>query len=447
MKLKLKDIAEYCGGKLFGDGELEVTGFFTDSRQAYKGGMFVPIKGERVDGHDFIPNVFNAGCEATFSQKELEGGNYVLVEDSRLALQKTAAAWRSQFDIPVIGITGSVGKTTTKEIVSLALESGLNVLKTAGNANSQIGLPLTVFRISPEHECAILEMGMSMPGEMGRISAAAKVNMAIITTIGTSHIEFHGTKENILKEKLHIADYIPEGGIILVNGDDALLAPLKAKDSRVRTFGLAENCDYRAENSKEYTDRSEFTYRGKKVVMPSPGTHNIRNALAALAATEVLGLDLEKAIAALASYCPPEMRQQIKHFGDITVIDDCYNASPDSMMSALQILGNYEGRRIAVLADMLELGDYSEKGHREVGAEAKKKATFLVAAGKEAKYIYEGFGDAENSRYFETNGEANKFLDGFVKEGDTVLVKGSRGMHTEEVVNFLKAKFPPAVVK
>lgn len=441
MKLKLKDIAEYCGGKLYGDGETEINGFFTDSRQAYKGGMFIPIKGERVDGHKFIPNCFEAGCEATFSEIELESGNYVLVEDNRLAFQKTAAKYRSQFNIPVLGITGSVGKTTTKEFVALALESQLNILKTAGNANSQVGLPITVFRIEHEHECAVLELGMSMPGEMERISAVAKVNMAIITNIGVSHIEFHGTKENILAQKLHMTDYVPEDGIILANGDDELLAPLKEKDSRVRLFGIGENCDHRAENIETFPDRSEFTYNGKKVVVPSPGLHNVRNALAALASAEALNLDLEKAIAAIGTYCPQDRRQQIKSFGKITVIDDSYNASPDSVISALKILSNYNTRKIAVLADMLELGDYSEKGHRDVGAEARKQADFLIAVGNYAKFIYADFGNAENSRYFETKEEAESFLETFVKDGDTILVKGSNSTNISQVVNHLKVKF------
>lgn len=441
MKLKLKDIAEYCGGKLFGNGEVEVTGFFTDSRQAKKGGMFIPIKGERVDGHKFIPNCFEAGCEATFSEMELEGGNYVLVEDSRLAFQRAAAAYRAGFNIPVIGITGSVGKTTTKEFVSLALESQLNVLKTAGNANSQVGLPITVFRIEPEHDCAVLELGMSMPGEMERISAAAKVNLAIMTNIGVSHIEFHGTKENILIQKLHMADYVPQDGTILANGDDELLAPLKAKDSRVRLFGIGDNCDYKAENIETFPDRSEFDYKAMKVTVPSPGIHNVRNALAAIAAAEVLGLDIPKAIAAIATYCPQERRQQIKSFGKITVIDDTYNASPDSVISALRILANYSTRKIAVLADMLELGDYSEKGHRDVGAEAKKQADFLIAVGNYARFIHYEFGDSENSLYFKTKEEAESFLETFVKDGDTILVKGSLGMSMNHVVNFLKEKF------
>ena len=441
MKLKLKDIAEYGGGKLYGNGDVEVTGFFTDSRQAYRGGMFIPIRGERVDGHKFIPNIFEAGCEATFSEMELESGNYVLVDNNRAAFQKAAAAYRQQFDIPVVGITGSVGKTTTKEFVSLALESQLKVLKTAGNANSQVGLPITVFRIEPEHECAVLELGMSMPGEMERISAVAKVNMALITNIGVSHIEFHGTKENILAQKIHIADYVPEDGVILANGDDELLAPLKDKDSRVRLFGIGDNCDYRAENVESFTDRSEFTYKGEKVIVPAPGIHNVRNALAAIAAAEVLGLDIKKAIAAIGTYLPQERRQQIKTFGKITVIDDSYNASPDSVISALRILGNYKSRKIAVLADMLELGDYSEKGHRDVGKEAKKQADFLIAVGKFAKYIHEEFGDAENSRYFETKDEANSFLETLIEDGDTVLVKGSNSTGISQVVNHLKERY------
>lgn len=441
MEFTLKQIAEYTGGKLFGDGEVKVNGFFTDSREAKENMMFLPIVGERVDAHKFIPTLKEKGCIATFSERPLDekalGINYILIEKSVLALQKLAKSFRSTLNIPLIGITGSVGKTTTKEMIALALESSLRVHKTLGNANSQIGLPRTVLAIEKESEAAVLEMGMSMPGEMGRLSDTARPNIAVITNIGVSHIEFHGTKENIMKEKLHIADFVPEKGAILVNGDDELLNKLKGKN--IFTFGVDESCDYKATDIKEENGETSFicTFSGKEipVIIPTLGIHNVRNALVSIAVADKLNLDTEKAAKALSNYKAPDMRQQIKKYGEITVIDDSYNASPDSVKASLDILSSFKGRKIAILADMLELGDYSPIGHNEVGAYAKKKGIdILFALGTEAKEIYKGFGDADNSRHFDKIEDINEIIGSFIKAGDTLLIKGSRGMHTDLIV-------------
>ncbi|MDO4460082.1 MAG: UDP-N-acetylmuramoyl-tripeptide--D-alanyl-D-alanine ligase [Clostridia bacterium] len=455
MILNLSQIAEFSGGKLYGNGEIEVKGFFTDSRKAEPGKMFVAIKGENTDGHKYIPNVIEAGCKACFSQVKLPEElniNYVLVDDSVAALQKCATECRKKIKAPIIGITGSVGKTTTKEIVSLALSSALNVNKTEGNANGQIGLPQMIMKTESDHNVCVFEMGMSYPGEMKRLADMAKPNIAIMTNIGVSHIEFHGSRENIMAEKIRIADYIAESGTIFVNGDDDLLCTLKDKHASgevrpvVVTFGTNPNCDFVATNIRDNGIGTQFTYlMGKKsheVYLPVLGMHNVRNALAALAVAEYLGLDINKVIEALATYKSPDMRGGIKKVNNITFIDDTYNASPDSMVSSIDVLAGFKGRRIAVLSDMLELGTYSEKGHREVGeAASKKQIDFLVAVGNEAEFIYDGFDCPEKSEYFKTNSEANAFLETFVKSGDTLLIKGSRGMHTEEILNHLCERF------
>lgn len=452
MKLTLSQIAEYTGGKLYGDGTVVINGFFTDSRKAEAGKMFVAIKGENTDGHKYIPSCVEKGCSACFSEKELPSDiniNYVLVEDSVRALQKCGERCRAEIKVPVIGITGSVGKTTTKEIISLALSSSLNVNKTEGNANGQIGVPQMVMKYEPEHDVCVLEMGMSYPGEMKRIVDIARPTIAVMTNIGVSHIEFHGSRENILKEKLHIADYVGAMGTVFVNGDDDLLCTLKDEEyggvfePSVVTFGIGENCDFRAYDIKEKNGETSFKFRLEDeeftVKLPVIGLHNVRNALVAIAVCEYLGLDLNKAIEALGTYKSPDMRGEIKTFGNITVIDDTYNASPDSMVSSLDMLTRLNGRKIAVLSDMLELGSYSEKGHTDVGKAAKEKnIDFLVAVGNEAKHIYDGFADHENSVYFKTNAEVNSFLDDFVKPNDSILIKGSRGMHTEEIREHLK---------
>ena len=387
MEFTLKQIAEYSGGKLFGDENVKVNAFFTDSREAKENMMFLPIVGERVDAHKFIPTLKEKGCIATFSQIPLDekelGINYILIENSVLALQKLAKNFRSTLNIPLIGITGSVGKTTTKEMIALSLESSLNIHKTLGNANSQIGLPRTVLAIEKENEAAVLEMGMSMPGEMGRLADTARPNIAVITNIGVSHIEFHGTKENILKEKLHIADFVGENGAILVNGDDELLNKLQGEN--IFTFGVNENCDYRAIDIKEENGETSFicVYENNNipVIIPTLGIHNVRNALVSIAVAHKLGIDTEKAAKALSLYKAPDMRQQIKKFGDITVIDDSYNASPDSVKASLDILKSFKGRKIAILADMMNLATTPPSVTRKLALMLRKKAlTFFTVS-------------------------------------------------------------------
>lgn len=447
MKFTLAEIAAFCGGKLCGDGNTEVTAFYTDSRKTEPGAMFVPIRGENTDAHRFIPQVFAAGAAAVFSEETLESsaGNVVYVENTIAALQAVAAAHRARFAIPVIGITGSVGKTTTKEMVALAVSAGRRVMKTAGNANSQIGLPLTVLRLAPEDEAAIVEMGVSMPGEMARIARVAKPNLALVTNIGVSHIEYMKTRENILAEKMHIADYIPQGGTVLVNGDDDLLSTLQSDENRrILRFGMQEGCDYRAVDLKTDAKGTHFVCvhgaQAFPMYVPAAGEHNVRNALAALAVAEMLGVPAAAAIQAIQGYTPPAMRQQIFEANGITLIDDTYNASPDSTKAALKLLTQLEtrGKRYAVLADMLELGDYAAQSHFEVGAAARALSVdFLVCIGSLAKNMIDGFDNASQSKWFETNEAAIQFLKAELKAGDCVLCKGSRGMAVDEIIRAL----------
>ena len=444
MRLTLSEIAALCGGTLCGDGSVEVTGFYTDSRQTQPGLMFVPIRGENTDAHRFIPQVFAAGAAATFSETEQENpmGPVIYVKDSRAALQAVAEGWRERFSVPVIGITGSVGKTTTKEMVALAVSAGKKTMKTAGNANSQIGLPLTVMRLTETDEAAVVEMGISMPGEMARIAKVAKPTVAIVTNIGVSHIEYLKTRENILAEKFRIADYLPAGGAALVNGDDDLLSALESTDTRkIVRFGLSENCDWRAVDIDADLYGTHFTlvHDGEKtpVYVPAAGEHNVRNALAALAAADAVGVKLEDAVRAIALYEPPAMRQQIKEANGVTLIDDTYNANPDSMRAALTILGGMKaaGKKYAALADMLELGARGVQDHLEIGRFAAENGVdVLVGIGPLGKHITEGFGRTENSAWFATNEEAIAWLKARLQAGDALLCKGSRGMHTDEII-------------
>ncbi len=447
MRLKINEICNAVGGRLlWGDGEREVTHFITDSREAALGAMFVPIRGERADGHDYIPSVLKTAGTASFTDHEIPEteGPVVLVEDCREALQQAAAYYRSQFELPVVGVTGSVGKTTAKEMIAHVLGAGFNVLSTEKNHNSQVGVPITVCRLTPEHTAAVIEMGVSMPREMERIAAVARPTCAVMTNIGVSHIEYLKTRENILQEKAHIADYIPYGGVLFVNGDDDLLPTLEdAVPCQVVTYGLSGDCYWQARDLREMNGCTYFTClapQGWEVetFVPALGEHNVRNALCAIAVACELGMTGEKASDALATYEPPAMRQQIKEKDGLLIIDDTYNASPDSMRGALEVLRTRpcKGRRVAVLADMLELGSVSKKEHEAVGCYAREKGIDqLVAVGRLSQDMAGAFG--QDARWYPTNAEAIAYLKATLSPGDVVLVKGSRGMQTEEIVKAL----------
>lgn len=448
MRLKLSEIVKATGGELLcGDEETVITSFSADSREIKGGTMFVPIKGERTDSHSFIDVVFEAGAAATFTEEKIPARQQpvVLVKNSREALQKAAAYYRSCFEIPIVGITGSAGKTTAKEMVALALSPKFNTLKTAGNQNSQIGVPLTICRLKKDHKAAVVEMGVSLPGEMARIAPVVKANYAVVTNIGVSHIEFLKSRENIMEEKLHIADFLPKDGIVFVNGDDDLLHTLNKKSKhQIRTFGTGFDCDIKASAMRHADNGTHFTYeyKGEKaqVFVPAAGLHNVRNALASIAVARALGVNMEDAVRAIAAYKPPAMRQQFFKSGNVTIIDDSYNASPDSMLGAIDILtqSSEPGRKIAVLGDMLELGHRAEQDHTAVGAYARKQGIdLLLAVGEQAKNICKGFGE-ENSIWFDSNEKAIAYLKATLKEGDIVLLKGSRGMQLDDIVTALK---------
>ena len=454
MKITVKDFAETCGGKVIrGAKETEILSIAIDSRQVGPGALFVPIVGERTDAHRYIRKAFSAGAAAALTQEPEKAaggaGALIAVQDTREALRKAAAVWRRRFRGPVVGITGSVGKTTTKEMTALAVSSGMRVVKTEGNQNSQIGLPLTMFRLSPEYDAAVIEMGMSEFGEMSRIAAVAAPDYAVMTNIGLSHIGNLGSRENIRAEKLHITDCFHEGSVLFLNGDDPMLMPLHGKmPFRTVCYGTRSGCDFRAENIRLGEKSCKFQAKapdGKsaQVTLPVPGIHSVLDALAGLAVSFVLGVPLEKAAIALSGYRTPSMRMQIRKTGaGITVIDDSYNSSPDAAKSSIDVLcGFRSGRRIAVLADMLELGKYSRQGHFEVGAfAAKAGVNALVTVGTEAKAIADGAHSVNpdmECHVCENNAEAILALKKILLPGDTVLIKGSHSTNVSEIVSEL----------
>lgn len=453
MKLTAEQIAKACGGILLcGDPQTEITSFSTDSREIQPGCLFVPIKGERTDAHIYIEATLAAGAAGTFTQYRnapaADSHPWIYVENTGEALQKVAAWYRSLFSIPVVGITGSVGKTTTKEMVALALSAQYNTMRTQGNQNSQIGLPLTIFQLSPEHEAAVVEMGMSEFGEMGRLAAIARPTMAVMTNIGLSHIGQLKTQENILREKLHITDGFTSKNRLILNGDDPFLASVQGKTPfPVISYGFGDSCEYRAEEIETNDKGTSFVmvHHGRRlpVFVPAFGIHMVYNALAAIAVAEQNGIPAEKAAEALQQYRPLAMRQQRYEANGVTVIDDTYNASPDSMMGSVDVLASMKvsGRRIAILADMLELGDVSAEAHRSVGRRcAQRKLDILYVIGQESKEIAAGAKELApdmDCREFMDNASALADLKKTVSSGDAVLVKGSRGMHTDEIVHGL----------
>ncbi len=450
MKMTVRELAAACGGTLLaGDPEAAVTSASTDSREIEPGALFVPVAGEKTDGHAFIAKAFAAGAAATLTQKgrlTRVGGAWIAVDDTRLALQKIAAAWRKRFSGPVVGVTGSVGKTTTKELTALALSAGKRVLRTEGNRNSQVGLPLTVLRLSPEYDAAVVEMGMSEFGEMARIAAVAAPDFAVLTNIGLSHIGQLKTRENILREKLHIADRFHEGSALFLNGDDPMLAALRGKlPFETVYYGTKPWCDFRADGLRAEGETAEFRWTAPdgetgEARLAVPGVHSVLDALAALAAAQRLGVPPAKAAAALAKYRPIAMRLQVRRTeGGVTVIDDSYNSSPDAAKSSLDVLCGFSGgKRVAVLADMLELGDFSRRAHEEVGRHAARAGVdALVTVGNEARAVAGGALAERPSlpcRICRSNAEALAELRRILAAGDTVLVKGSRGMRTDEIV-------------
>ncbi len=452
MELTLKEILKATNGKLVcGDINTKINSVSTSSCEIGINSLFVPIKGEKVDAHDFIDDAFINGAVATLTSREncySSDKSYILVDDTKKALQHLASYYREKFSIPIIGITGSVGKTTTKEMVSSALSAGGKVMKTIGNQNSQIGVPLTMLRLDETDDFAVVELGMSEFGEMQRISEVAKVSHAIITNIGISHIENLHSQENILKEKLHIADHFKENSIIYLNGDDELLAGLKNKTNfKIVFFGTKDFCDYRAENIKEKGNSTSFDLiysQGKvNIQIPTIGFHNVLNALASIAVCTNLGFSMAQIQKGLDTFKQPKMRQQIIDTGFITVIDDSYNASPDSIKSGISVLKSISNnqRTIAVLGDMLELGEYSFNAHFDLGKYlAENNIDIVITVGKEAKAIADG-AKSKNSNIlamsFENNQDVINYLRDLIKQNDKIIVKGSRGMHTDEIVSYL----------
>ena len=458
--MTLENIEKACGGRYIGteaEKKTEVLGVVIDSRQVESGYLFVAIPGEKVDGHKFIPDVFAKGAAAVLSEQQLEdpAGPYILVESTTKALRDLAEYYRKSLDIKVVGITGSVGKTSTKEMIASVLSEKYRVLKTEGNYNNEIGLPLTIFKIRAEHEVAVLEMGISEFGEMHRLATMANPDICVITNIGLCHLENLKTRDGILKAKTESFAHLKKDGIAILNGDDDKLSTIRqVGDQEPVFYGMEEKMEYREDAKKSvYATGVEnlglygmqariHTPEGERDVrIPIPGEHNVYNALAATAVGLSLGLSLDQISSGILKAKTIGGRTNLLNTGSMTVIDDCYNANPVSMKASIDVLATAEGRKIAVLGDMGELGENEKKLHYEVGEYlAKKEINVLFCAGELSEEIAKAAQKESKTcevYYFKTRDALLEQLLPFLKKGDTVLVKASHFMEYPKIVKAL----------
>jgi len=468
--LKLGDVLEALCGKRPSGGEQDITGAVHDSRQAQTGNLFVALKGEQVDGHDFVSEAFAKGAVLALVQHEIPGNFQaldlrhskqatdlsakrpivILVDDSLLALQKVASFWRRKLNLRVIGITGSVGKTTTKELTADVLSQRYMTFKSTANYNNEIGLPLNVISITESHQRAVLEMGFYVPGEIALLADIALPVIGVITNIGTVHAERAGSQEAIYSGKAELVRALPKDGVAVLNLDDPLVKRMAHEtQARVFWYGLDSNADLWADEIEGMGldgVRFRLHYSGETlhVRIPLIGRHSVHTALRAAAVGLVESLSWGEILAGLRIGNPQLRLVAVQGKNGSLLLDDTYNASPESTVAALNLLEELDGRKVAVLGDMLELGPYEEQGHRLVGNLAAKVADALITVGPRARIIAEtakaaGL-DAKAITQFEDSQQALGFLKDSLAKGDVVLVKGSRAVHMDKIVPELEAR-------
>jgi UDP-N-acetylmuramoyl-tripeptide--D-alanyl-D-alanine ligase len=448
----VSQVLEATGGALAGAAHRSAfSGVSTDTRTIKRGNLFVAIKGENFDGHDFLLRaVENGAAGVVISSADAyvpEKTTAVLVADTVAALQDLAHYHRRRFTLPVIGITGSNGKTTTKDMTAAVLSGRLRVLKTQANYNNEIGLPQTLLGLAADHQAAVVEMGMRARGEIARLAAVAAPTIAVITNVGETHIEILGSIENIAAAKSELVAAIPADGLVILNADIPLVKAMQAKTAaRAVLYGLGPDAAVRAENIAAGGRDTTFDCRHPggafSVTVPAVGKHNIYNALAALAVGLELGLAPGEIRAGLATFQASAMRLAIEKIGPYTVINDAYNASPLSMQAAIDTLGMVaRGRKVAVLGDMLELGDMAAAAHAKVGEQlADSGVQVVVTVGEQARHIAAAAleGGVKVAVPCANHDEAAEALQKLLRPGDTVLVKGSRGMKMEKILAVFK---------
>ena len=433
-----------CGGTLSGilPEDLSLRQIVIDSRAVTTGDLFAAFRGERVDGHDYIASAFEHGAACCLAEYVPEGETrpLIIVPNVLDALEKLSAAYREQFDVPVIGITGSVGKTTAKEMISAVLEQHYHILKTEGNLNNQIGIPMMLSRLEPAHQAAVIEMGISGFGEMTALARMVQPTIAVFTIIGHAHLEFLHDLDGVLRAKTEMLDMMPDTAPVVVNGDDEKLMELNCRQRKI-TFGYGAHCDVRAENVQMDTQiRCDVVcgLRRIPIIIPAFGQHHVYAALAAAAVGMLLGLTDEEIARGIARFHNVGRRGEQFHTEDLTVIDDSYNANPDSVDCGIDSLVQIPAsRHICLLGDMLELGDNTMQMHYEVGRYAEQKGVDLVlTSGVCAKEMARGAGS--HGRHFESREALIAALPSILRKGDCVLVKASKGSHFETVAAALR---------
>lgn len=450
--MTLDAIAKAVGGKLYNSDGYEgisAKGVVIDSRQVEEGYIFIAIKGERVDGHDFVDSVYEKGAFAVVSERELATDRpYILVKSSTEALKDMAEYYRSTLDVKLIGITGSVGKTSTKEFIASVLSEKYNVLKTEGNFNNEIGLPLTILRISEEHQIAVIEMGISHFGDMKPLGLIAKPDICVITNIGYCHLENLVDRDGVLREKSSMFDYASEDAKYVLNLDDDKLATITEVKGKAPVFISFDDGEAPVHVKSVTSSGIEGTLcsvdvngHEMSVNVPLPGRHMVLNALIACAVGDICGLTTDEMKAGIEKMQPVGGRVNIIKKNGFTIIDDCYNANPVSMKASVDVLSYAQGRKVAILGDMFELGKDEAKLHGAIGEHIANTDTYLLMTiGELSKNIDEqaklnGFkGIIVHSDTLE---EFLGIYSQYLEDGDTILVKASHGMHLEKIINSL----------
>ena len=453
--MTISEITAAVGGTWLNprEGGRPVTAVSTDSRKIAPGCLFLPIVGERFDGHDFLDRALDAGAAGCLCARTPEALRpdkfYIQVEDTRLALRALASAYRDRFAIPFIQVTGSVGKTTTKEMLAAVLGAKLCVLKTPENFNNDIGAPLTLLGLGPEHQAAVIETGMNHFGEIRYLGEMVRPDIAVISNIGDAHIEHLGSREGILRAKCEVFENLRPGGMAVLNGDDALLNTLDLPFRTVRC-GQSEHCDVRVTEVADHgvagitctivTPRDAY-----HLAIPAPGEHMAYCAAIAVAVGEELGLDRDSIVRGAASYEPAGSRMRVVRLrGGRLLLDDCYNANPQSVTAALEVLAKTEcGRKVAVLGDMGELGNLTDQAHYNMGALAAMLGIDeVIAIGTKAEKIADGAAQSGGSvTHFATKEEAIRSLTGLLAEDTAMLVKASHAMHFGWIVEQLSKAY------
>jgi UDP-N-acetylmuramoyl-tripeptide--D-alanyl-D-alanine ligase len=444
--MHLSEIARAVGGNLSGPDGL-AQGVSIDSRTIKPGELFVAIKGPNFDGQGFAAQAVRSGASGVMAsgnidwKGEKESG-LIKVSDTLRALKELAYFYRKKYHPKMIGITGTNGKTSVKEMTAAILSARYQVLKNQGNLNNQYGIPLSLFKLTGEHQIGVMELGMSALGEIADLCRLVEPEVGIITNVDEGHTLYLKDLPTVGRAKGELLEALPKGGLAVVNGDDANLMSQTARTrAKIIKFGLGDDCHYRAEQITCRPEGTCFIVNGQQVIIRQPGLHNVYNALAALAAGEALGVDIKIAAERLAGQEPTPMRLEIIPTGKFTIINDAYNANPPSMRAALKVLGSMDAsrRKVAILGEMLELGEIEKLRHHDIGAFAAEHADLVLAVGPLGKHIHLGAsGLKDNSRHYQDKAGLIAQLGNILEKGDVILVKASRGWHFEEIVNAIK---------